>query len=274
MISKKFNGEYMVNPNKIVKRDSNDIFIITPELDNDGSAKARNLENFIKTNYRYMYKSMDDNEFPFYDDEEYYLYVEIVYEHKVVGFMAFNIDEKNLFLYNCYIMPEYRGKGLLVKALEVSGERFGKGICLFNPNRKIINAMINSDRVIRINDRIIMTTHSMITVLEPFDRSVNDVSPTFIDLKGKKARSTNVYDLDLCATVCINNKNVIYTGQEDDSSDLCCMNVSREDDNTEYGCVSKRQNDSWINDKSYFEEINSLILEFKENNDDEDILII
>ena len=111
-------------------------------------------------------------------------------------------------------------------------------------------------------------------LLEPFDKSVNEVSPTFINTDNTKGRKTAVYDLDLCAVVGLNRDDIIFTGKEDVNKDLCCMSVTREDDEAKYDCVTKRQTDPWIKDKSYFKKIYEIIDDFKENNDDDYMTII
>ena len=141
---------------------------------------------FLDTDYREIMRNMLNDEFYIIQDKKYDIISEIRFNHDVVGFSASNFYEDYLIVELCYILPEYRGKGLFVDELYKLMNLTHKELLLNLPNRFTIESLINNNLAVKINDYLIKTS-----ILLSFRH------PIFDDVR----LSTYFYDLRICACV-------------------------------------------------------------------------
>lgn len=81
--------------------------MITAESDYDFIDTEEILED-----YPYLIDSMNRENY-YIENDFCFAFDELLYENKVVGFATFELNEKSVLILNeCYIMPEFRSKGI------------------------------------------------------------------------------------------------------------------------------------------------------------------
>ena len=115
-----------------------------PKMDSDNKLSIKLKE------YPYI---LDKYEFR-YDD--YDLFIEIVEDNKVVGFLAFEIDYGVFSLTDTYILPEFRGKHLLLKQL-LTLLQSGQEICIKEPTRDFVEVLLYYRFAEKLSDNLVAT---------------------------------------------------------------------------------------------------------------------
>ena len=218
----------------------------------DGSAKLFSADPEVEfldatdilEDYPYIVDSMEAEGY-YMENDLCYLFDEILFENKVVGFATFQIRNKNeVILTECYILPQYRGNRLffneLSKFLFVS-PNFG----ILQPTKNIVELLISYAYAKKVTDDIVVSA---------FDFYFDDI---YAESNKKELFSqeelpvSNFYDLSICSTIFVEDGEVIY-------HDLV------ENDLNNYGKRKDLTND-------YFDNIIAL---FRENQKEYDELII
>lgn len=106
------------------------------------------IDDILCADYIYLLDSMDMEDFE-YGDTSFDIFREIVFEGKVVGFASYMEDKKGLTLMETYVMPEYRGKGLLCN--EISSKNDLK---INMPKISLVKALIGCSMADELSDGI------------------------------------------------------------------------------------------------------------------------
>lgn len=109
------------------------------------------LEDILCAEYVYILDAMDMEDFE-YDDTSLDIFREIVHEGKVVGYASYMKEDYGLLLMEFYVMPEYRGNGLLCREISSMDNL---SICL--PKISMVKALINCDMARELSDGIVVS---------------------------------------------------------------------------------------------------------------------
>ena len=147
---------------------------------------------YVILNYEYPFilKAMLLDGFFIVQDKTYDFVKEIVCEDEIVGFTALNFYEDSLIMELCYILPDFRGKGLFVDELNIIKKEFDRELWLDLPNRFAIESLIDNGLACKINE-VVVKTSVFLTFHHPL-------------IEGRRL-STCFYDLRICACVDLNN---------------------------------------------------------------------
>lgn len=154
----------------------------------DDSATLYSILNY---EYPEILRSMLFDEFYILQNSKYDFVKEIRYMDIVVGFIALDYYDDSLIMKLCYILPDYRGKGLFVEELSVIKDCLHNDIWLNLPNRFVIESLICNGFAEFVNDFLVKSSFPLSFVHPLFD-SIRCVS-FFYDL-----RVCAVVDFDYC----------------------------------------------------------------------------
>ena len=171
--------------------------MITGESDFDFLETEKILEN-----YPYIVKSMEKEEY-YLENEMCFVFDELVYENKVVGFATYEFnDETVLMLTECYIMPEFRGNRIFFNELckiIFSSSEFG----ILQPTRNLVELLIDYSFARNVTDEIVASGIEF--YFDEFDARSNKKDGLLENIP-----FTNFYDLKICSSILINGNEVIY----------------------------------------------------------------
>ena len=157
--------------------------------------EGRLLSDVLKNDYGYIYESMkaDNYEIRF---EPYSLFLELVDDSKVVGFVTFYVPQpSSMNLTETYVLPGFESKNLLLNSfLSLLGS--GSTISIVEPTRDIIDFLIANNFAAKITD-------SLVTSAVTFDMMPEDMEGNY-HLSGV-VPSTTLYDLNLCSPIFLHN---------------------------------------------------------------------
>ena len=159
--------------------------------------------DILLDDYPYIFKSMLKEE---YSLKNYWCFVfdEIVFENKVVGFATYDIrNNYELIMTECYILPEFRGKRLFfdeICKMHFASPKFG----ILQPTRKVIELLLRYAFAKKANEGIVV--------------SAIDLYLDSLGLKSNKRNGminlllppSNFYDLSICSTLFIHGDEVFY----------------------------------------------------------------
>lgn len=151
-----------------------------------------NIPLYTHLNYKYndiLWEMLKD-EFYIIQDKVYDIVKEIVYEGEVVGFTTLNFYKDVLIMELCYILPEYRNKGLFCNEISQLKEYFEYIIWLDLPNRFAINSLVDNGLACMVNEFIVKSGIPL-SFRHP--------------LEGDVRLSTCYYDLRICGSVYLKN---------------------------------------------------------------------
>lgn len=158
------------------------------------------LEDILKSKYDSIYDSMIEEKFVLNVDN-CNIFNEIRFKEKVVGFSTYTIiNDSHLLLTNIYILPSFRGNKLFNKELSRILEE-GYVVSIHEPNKIVVTALVNYGYAEKVNDTLVVSAINFNIAIEnivPKNSQLN--RDVFLNL-------TNLYDLDLCASLLFNIEN-------------------------------------------------------------------
>lgn len=102
------------------------------------------LYDILANKFPVIMESMLNDDFFIIQDKCYDFIFFIIVDDEVIGFTASNIHEPIFLVELCYIVEEYRSKGLFKQHLMVLNEYIDRVLCLYLPNRFAINSLIDN----------------------------------------------------------------------------------------------------------------------------------
>lgn len=215
--------------------------MITAESDYDFIDTEEILED-----YPYLIDSMNRENY-YIENDFCFAFDELLYENKVVGFATFELNEKSVLILNeCYIMPEFRSKGIFfdeICKMLFSAPEFG----IMQPTRNLVELLIEYSFAKKITDDIVASGIDF--YFNEIHAKSNKRDELFDEI-----HHSNFYDLKICSTILLNDNEIIY-------HDLS------ENDMRNYGKREKITED-YFNDTTQFfveNDFENTIQELKEN---------
>lgn len=158
------------------------------------------LEDILKSKYDNIYDSMIEEKFVLNVDN-CNIFNEIRFKEKVVGFSTYTIiNDSHLLLTNIYILPSFRGNKLFNKELSRILEE-GYVISIHEPNKIVVTALVNYGYAEKVNDTLVVSAIN-------FNIDIENIVPKNSQLnRDVFLNLTNLYDLDLCASLLFNIEN-------------------------------------------------------------------
>lgn len=158
------------------------------------------LEDILKSKYDSIYDSMIEEKFVLNVDN-CNIFNEIRFKEKVVGFSTYTIiNDSHLLLTNIYILPSFRGNKLFNKELSRILEE-GYVVSIHEPNKIVVTALVNYGYAEKVNDTLVVSAIN-------FNIAIENIVPKNSQLNRDVILNlTNIYDLDLCASLLFNIEN-------------------------------------------------------------------
>ena len=217
--------------------------------------KTSNIIKLIEKNYKHLYENCQRDGFFDYLQSEYDYFKKIIIEDKVVGLMFSNV--KSTFLTNeltidfYYVLQEYRDKFSLYDEYTKIMDNFEGDVSFFTLNRDDVVSMLNHRYNRYINNRFIIFDTAVNFDEVSLDEALN--TPKKDMYHSKKSRDALLYDLDLCCFVDFGSENPdAYYYDE-------VISLANPIDIEKYDCISKRNEDPWIKDGSYFKKAKKIL---------------
>lgn len=186
----------MSNVNYVIHEDGMPV-MISAESDFD----SMDTEEILK-DYPYIIESMNNEEY-YLENEMCFVFEELVYENKVVGFATFELhDQLTLVLTECYVLPEFRGKQIFfneICKMIFSAPQFG----ILQPTRNLVELLIDYSFAKKVNDDIVVSGIDFY-----FDEW--DVKSNMRNEISNETLLSNFYDLGICSTILVDSGEVIY----------------------------------------------------------------
>lgn len=102
--------------------------------------------------FKLIFKNMLFEDFFILQDKWYDVLIKIIYDKELAGFIVGNYNNNDMLVLELgYLLPTYRDKGIFIKVLLM----FEENICLYMPNRFMINSLIMNGCAEKINDKIV-----------------------------------------------------------------------------------------------------------------------
>lgn len=196
------------------------------------------VSEILKDNYRYIYDVMCD-EGIILKGTECNLFKELVLNSKVVGFCSYDFSSEFITaaLNNIYVLPEFRGNGLLREELQKTMVEYNKP-SIVEPTRLVVELLVRYGFASRISDSLVASSLEFI------------IPASNVESNGdyqNEELSTHFYDLNICSSIHfldIDKGIVAYSSP---------LNY----DIIHYDCINRRKS---IND-GYFNRIKEFLLE-------------
>lgn len=265
----------MVNPNKRVKRPTGLGEVFKYQKDEDENIFTLPIIPLLKDNYIYIYRSIQEDDFYINEDETCFFFKEIVFNNEVVGFATYrtsSFEENALVMQHIYVLPEFRGNHLLQEELDEATLLFESSIIIESPNRYIIESLINHRLARVFEDRFVISRIPFIVPLVNQEELDKGTYLEDYDLSKTNGRSkvSLIYDLELCAVVGLaqDDEDKDYTDdvQTDEIANYNNMSLAYKIDDEKFNCIEKRNNDSWIKNGTYYENVRKIV------NDNDEII--
>lgn len=163
--------------------------------------------DFIETadtlkNYPYIIESMNNEEY-YLENDICFIFDELIYENKVVGFATFELyDQSVLMLTECYILPEFRGKQIFfneISKMIFSAPQFG----ILQPTRDIVELLIRYSYAKNVTDDIVASGIDF--YFNEWDAKSNKRDEISADIL-----LSNFYDLKICSSIIAYDDEIIY----------------------------------------------------------------
>lgn len=157
----------------------------------------------ILEDYPYIYKSMYKED---YHLKNFLCWVfnEIVFEDKVVGFATYDvIDNFEMVLTECYILPEFRGKRLFfdeICKMHTISPKFG----ILQPTRNVIELLLRYAFAKNETEDIVVSAIDLF--LDPLDVRSNKRK----GMLNLMVPASNFYDLSICSTILVHDNEVFF----------------------------------------------------------------
>ncbi len=196
----------------------------------ESNDETLNAKNILKENYPYIHECMKKEGF-ILENTECNIFKELLYDNKVVGFIAYNIDEDfdSIALVNVYVMPEYRGNSILYNELSKVLES-GIVFSVLEPNNLIIDLFIKYGFAEELNEYLVASSISLDVRSENYISNTDD----FI-LDDDSFYASNLYDTAISATL-------LLIDISSPGSNVICYSKVLESDKVNYDAENHRKN--------------------------------
>jgi len=174
----------------------------------DGEAKTRLMNeeltlldlNEVLKDYPYIKESMEKENY-IIENPMCSFFGELLYDNYVVGFVAYyvDIDIQEVYLYEIYVLPEYRGNGFLDKEIQRL-LKDGEVLNIYEPNHTLINTLIKYGYAAKLNDYLVS---SAIPLEAPADSYTSNTGEHFLNEESQNL--SNLYDLNISAVLFLHN---------------------------------------------------------------------
>lgn len=117
------------------------------------------LSKILKQEYPYIIQSMKHEKYKI-EYEKYEILQELLYENKVIGIISIELINQiiqTLCINEVYILPEYRHKGIFYEALLNLLTQPNITIALKNPNRTMINLLLQYDFAKKLENNLVLS---------------------------------------------------------------------------------------------------------------------
>ena len=261
----------MVNPNKKVKRPNGLGNVYKYKQDEEGNIFTLPILSLIQENYIYLYRALKKENYFIAENDSCFFFKDIVYDNEVVGFATYKttqIDDNSLVMQYFYVLPEYRDKGLLVEELDDSSTLFESNVMIEYPTRDMMDVLVKHRLARVFDDRFLISRIQFMAPMFSLDDALSGVVREEFDTTGYKCynKMSLLYDLELCAVIGLAADNIenVYNEDsvdEENINDYNMISLPLRVDDEKYDCISKRRNDSSLDDASYFKNVKELVLE-------------
>jgi len=115
------------------------------------------LSNILKNEYPDIFAQMNKEDY-ILEYDSFVEFRELIYEGDTVGFLTLDYFMNSKFLSclnECYILPEYRGKGILFKIIKELLEEDSLRFYVRRPNQAFINFLLKHDLALKVAPDII-----------------------------------------------------------------------------------------------------------------------
>lgn len=202
-----FLAEMIIMTDYIKRNDNKGKIITEGRAENGGIIKDIPLYTILDTGYKYILEEMIKENFFILQDRSYAAVKEIVHDQKVVGFAAYDYTPNMLILEEIYILPEYRGKNIIIDELEDTLNLFQniiKLIMINLPNQYVIKSLVKNKLAHYINDYLILSNVPFCFTIKEEDELTEadrNTLPEDLNPVGMKINSF-IYDTRISAIVC------------------------------------------------------------------------
>lgn len=173
--------------------------LLTGEYDFDYLDLLDLLEEF----YPYILDSISKTNH--YLEEDFcMLFDEIIFENKVVGFAAYNVNLfQEIILVECYILPEFRGNRLFFN--EIAKMSFiGNGFHILQPTRNIVELLLDYAYAKKVTDDIV------VSAIDFYFDDFYLKSDKRSSIDSDELDASHFYDLSICSTISVEDDEVFY----------------------------------------------------------------
>lgn len=174
---------------KYIKREDN----IPKQINN----KNQTLTELLQKDYSYIYESIQNEKY-IIQYEDFTTFHEITNQNKVIGYYTTEKNsEKNVYaIEEIYILPEFRGNGIFKELLTFYMNIANLHVALKNPNKKLIDSLINNELAFKIDSNIIISfVRFYVNIEEIYDNKY--LKQLYNNSNGKKYIETTIYDYNL-----------------------------------------------------------------------------
>ncbi len=266
----------MVNPNKKVKRPNGLAEVLKyQEIEDSDEMITLVIEDIIDEYYVYLKRAIKKEGYYIAPRDTCFFFKEVLYDNEVVGFASYRpsgFNDKSLVMQYFYVLPEYRDKVLIEEEIDEASLLFESSILIEYPTRDVVESLIKHRMARVFNDRFVVSRIPFVIPMIPieeFNEGVLREDYVNKDDKGYRKLSL-IYDLDLCAVVGVAASDIenVYARDtmldDEDINNYNVISLPLKTDNQKYDCISKRMNDPWIKDGTYFTKVDQIM---KENKD-------
>ncbi len=266
----------MVNPNKKVKRPNGLAEVLKyQEIEDIDKMITLVIEDIIDEYYVYLKRAIKKEGYYIAPRDTCFFFKEVLYDNEVVGFASYRpsgFNDKSLVMQYFYVLPEYRDKVLIEEEIDEASLLFESSILIEYPTRDVVESLIKHRMARVFNDRFVVSRIPFVIPMIPieeFNEGVLREDYVNKDDKGYRKLSL-IYDLDLCAVVGVAASDIenVYARDtmldDEDINNYNVISLPLKTDNQKYDCISKRMNDPWIKDGTYFTKVDQIM---KENKD-------
>ena len=262
----------MANPNRKLKRPDGLGKLYRYQTAGDEEEKIFTLpvEKLLDDNYVYLLREIKKEDYFIQDNDTCFFFKEVVSDEEVVGFAAYkpsNIDNKSLVMQYFYVLPEYRGRGLLEEELDEATTLFESSILIEYPTYDMVESLIKHRLARVFDDRFVISRIPFFIPIVPVADAVNGVFREEYVYDDKVYRKLSlIYDLELCAVVGLASDDIgndmtdkVEADKEDNMNNFNVLSLPLHVDDDKYGCVKKRENDADIIDNTYFDKVKKVV---------------
>lgn len=126
--------------------------------------------------YKDIMIDMLNDDFYIMQDKDYDYIHTIIKDDKNIGYVACNIEGKNIILELCYIKKEYRGQNIFIKNLKQIQKKYDEyTVCIDLPNKYMINTLTKNNYTTNINEQYIKTNHIKLSFKKDDNRIISDI---------------------------------------------------------------------------------------------------